>query len=215
MWVDLTDPNADPAFVHAFMKEVYLEIFFYNQHIVEATFAIIGQLPRDLEIRALKAMLRHQAEEFDHGEMALRDYVGMGGSEAEARQMRLSPGSFAASGMWWMLARMRDPFAYLGAEYLFESLTPILSERVKPYLAKKGMPSKSLEFIEFHAEEDPKHAKLMQELIAQVVEKYPKAMESIAYGFDCFEFVYPIPVWRCAHLRATTACQTPLSSLWT
>ena len=153
-------------------------------------------------------MLRHQAEEFDHGEMGLRDYVGMGGSEKEARQMRLSPGAFAASGMWWMLAKMRDPFAYLGAEYLFESLTPILSDRVKPYLAKKGMTSSSLEFIEFHAEEDPKHAKLMQELIIQVAEKYPSAAESIAYGYDCFEFVYPIPVWSCAYERALQSLVT-------
>ena len=202
MWAEITSPDADPAFVHAFMKEVYLEIFFYNQHIVEATFAIIGQLPRTLEIRALKAMLRHQAEEFDHGEMALRDYVGMGGNEEEARRMRLSPGAFAASGMWLMLARMRDPFAYLGAEYLFENLTPILAESIQPFLTKKGMTSKSLEFIQFHAEEDPKHARLMQELIRQVVEQYPSAMESIAYGYDCFEFVYPIPVWRCAYQRA-------------
>lgn len=71
------------------------------------------------------------------------------------------------------------------------------------------MTSKNLEFIVFHSAEDPRHAKLMQELIIQVIEKYPTAMESIAYGYDCFEFVYPVPVWRCAYQRARASLSRP------
>jgi hypothetical protein len=39
-------------------------------------------------------------------------------------------------------------------------------------------------------------------LIAETVEKFPAALESVKYGYDCFEAVYPIPVWRCAYERA-------------
>lgn len=202
LWKFLSNPTTPPAQVQAVMREVYLEIFAYNASIVEATIALIGQMPRSLPPRRLKAMLHHQADEFDHGEMALKDYVALGGDEKLARSQRISPESFAAAGIWWMMVHKRDPFAYLGAEYLFESLTPMLAEAVHPFLAAKGMKTESLGFIEFHAKEDISHTNLMQQLIFDVATQYPEACESIAYGFDCFVAVYPQPVWRAAFDRA-------------
>jgi hypothetical protein len=39
-------------------------------------------------------------------------------------------------------------------------------------------------------------------VIAGVTRQYPEAFESVIYGYECFEAVYPIPVWRCAYDRA-------------
>ncbi len=202
MWQVLTAPDTEPELVRSIMREVYLEIFSYNASIVEATIALIGQMPRSMPPRWLKSMLHHQADEFDHGEMGLKDYVALGGDEAMARARRISPQSSAAAGVWWMMVHQRDPFAYLGAEYLFESLTPMLAERVQPFLEKKGMSEESLGFIEFHAKEDISHTNLMRQLIRDVVGRYPEAAESIVYGLECFLAVYPIPVWRAAYDRA-------------
>jgi pyrroloquinoline quinone (PQQ) biosynthesis protein C len=134
--------------------------------------------------------------------MALRDFVGLGGNEVHARNRRMSPESFAVAGMWWMIARLRDPFAYLGALYLFEGLTPTVTGLVKSRLREKGMRDSSLEYVEFHSTEDIKHANLVNHFIAEVVRKFPESVESVKHGYECFEAVYPLPVWRRAFQRA-------------
>ena len=69
-------------------------------------------MPRSMPVRMLKAMLRHQAEEFNHGEMAFRDYVALGDGETHARQEhRISAASYAVSAIWRMIGRERSPFA--------------------------------------------------------------------------------------------------------
>jgi pyrroloquinoline quinone (PQQ) biosynthesis protein C len=160
-------------------------------------------MPRSMPVRMVKAMLRHQAEEFDHGEMAVRDYVALGGDEARARDPHtISNASFAVSAVWWMITKLRDPFAYLGALYPFEGLTPIISARVKAILAGKKYPENALEYIEFHSTEDIKHANLIKALIKETVERYPEAERSIREGLERFLAVYPIPAWQAAYQRA-------------
>jgi len=201
-WDVITDPSANPAFLRAIMREIYLEIYSYQPHVIEATICSIAQMPRSLDERKFKGMLLHQAEEFSHGEMALRDYVALGGNEEYARNHPISPASFAVSGVWWMMAHMRDPFMYLGAVYLFEGLTPLITGIAKPHLVSQGMPANSLEYIEYHSTEDIRHANLMRHTLKEAVEQYPEAAASIKYGFDCFLYVYPLPVWETAYQRA-------------
>ena len=203
IWEALASPKAKPEFIRTFMREVYLEIVSYQPHVIEAAIASIGQMPRSMPVRMVKAMLRHQAEEFDHGEMALRDYVALGGSEDYARnRLRISDASFAVSAVWWMITKLRDPFAYLGALYPFEGLTPIISARVKAILAGKSFPNGALEYIEFHSTEDIKHANLIKALIEETVTRYPQAEQSITDGLERFLAVYPLPVWNAAYKRA-------------
>jgi pyrroloquinoline quinone (PQQ) biosynthesis protein C len=201
-WQTIMNPETPPHVIAAIMKEIYLEIVGYQPHVIEAAIAAIGQMPRSMSVRMVRSMLFHQADEFDHGEMALRDYVGLGGNEVEARSRRMSPPSFAVAGMWWMIAHQRDPFAYIGALYLFEGLTPTVTGLVKDRLREKGMQENALEYVEFHSTEDIKHAKLVNHMISEVTRQFPEAFESVKYGYECFEAVYPIPVWREAYRRA-------------
>jgi hypothetical protein len=201
-WKAVTSSDIDSRLAVAVMREIYLEIASYQPHVIEAAIACIAQFPRSLKPRLIKAMLAHQGDEFDHGEMASRDYVGLGGDEAIVKAKRLSPESFAVSGVWWMMARQRDPFAYLGALYLFEGLTPTVTKLVKGNLEQKGLSANSLEYIEFHSTEDIKHANLVRYLISEIANNYPRSDESIKYGYQCFCAVYPIPLWRSAFQRA-------------
>jgi hypothetical protein len=201
-WITLMNPETPPHVVQAIMREVYLEIIGYQPHVIEAAIASIGQMPRTMKVRLVRSMLYHQADEFDHGEMALRDYLNMGGDEGYARELPMSPPSFAVAGMWRMITQLRDPFAYLGALYLFEGLTPTVTGLVKERLRNKGMQESQLEYVEFHSTEDIKHAKLVNHLIAETVLDFPEALDSVKRGYEYFEQVYPIPVWRVAYDRA-------------
>jgi pyrroloquinoline quinone (PQQ) biosynthesis protein C len=201
-WSAIMSKDASPGFVRAIMKEVYAEIVGYQPHVIEAAISSIAQMPRAMNPRLVKSMLTHQSEEFNHGEMALRDLVSLGRTEADARDKKISPEAFAVAGVWWMIVKMRDPFAYLGALFLFEGLTPAVTQAIKGQLANKGLTESSLEYVEFHSTEDVKHANLVHYLISETATIYPEATGSIKHGFECFRAVYPIPLWRAAFERA-------------
>jgi len=184
------------------MKEIYLEIVMYQPDVIEATIATIAQMPRNLPVPLFDEMLHHQVEEFDHGEMALKDYIALGGDEEYARSRRMSPSAFSISAMWRMLCHTRDPYAYLGAIYPFEGLTPIVTEKVKGALRDKGMGEDSLGYVEYHSTEDKEHARMLKELIETVADKHPESKESICYGIEYFLAIYPLPAWNAAAERA-------------
>lgn len=200
-WTALTAPQPDAELLRLTMREVYLEIYSYQRHVIEATIAIIGRMPKG-DPKMIQRMLVHQSEEADHGEMALRDYVALGGSEAAARASHPSPAAFAVASCWWGLWRMADPFAYLGALYPFEGLTPIVSQMVLQRLTATGFPANALEFVRFHATEDVKHANFVRKLLKYVVGSYPGSQDSIRRGLEYFLAVYPVPVWTTAFERA-------------
>jgi hypothetical protein len=197
----VTDPNASSKYVAVLIKYVLLEVFSYGPHVTEATFTAIGRMPKNRP-DLMKPMIMHDLEEVDHGEMALKDFVELGGDENWARSRRITPESFALGATVRMLAERENPFAYLGYMYLFEALTPILTERVKRVLAAKEFPGEAQKFIDFHAEEDIAHAKALRAFIERVVNDYPDAAPAIEYAFDCFAVVYPLPIWRAAMKHA-------------
>jgi hypothetical protein len=59
-----------------------------------------------------------------------------------------------------------------------------------------------LEFISHHATADLEHTAQIRALIVEVADRYPAASTSVAYGFEYFKQVYPMPVWDAARRRA-------------
>ncbi len=202
LWKVLSNPETDPKLIQETMKQIYLEIVMYQPDVIEATIAVIAQMPRTLDVDVFEEMIHHQVEEFNHGEMALRDFIGLGGDEEFARRRRMSPTAFSTAAVWRMLAHMRDPFAYLGALYPFEGLTPIVSEMVKGILREKGFQDNSTEFVDYHSTADLEHTRLVKELIIKIAEEYPQSKPSMCYGINYFLAVYPLPGWNAAFQRA-------------
>jgi hypothetical protein len=210
-WRMLTDAATPPALVQSVMREIYAEIAAYQPDVIEATVAVIGQFPRTLDPKTVRAMLVHQAEEWDHGEMAVRDYVGLGRPESDVRGGHRTPTAFATAAFWRMLAHARLPFAYLGAIYLFEGLTPLVTGTIKPHLVQQGFDVSALEYIEFHSTEDIRHAKVIDAMIRRVVDQYPDRAGEVKFGFDAFRQVYPLPGWRAAAARALDGQRTEVA----
>jgi hypothetical protein len=201
-WSLVTSAGTPKATVAAVMREIYAEIAAYQPDVIEATIAVIGQFPRTLDAKHVRAMLVHQAEEWDHGEMAVRDFIGLGGREDEVRSGPATPTSFMTAAFWRMLAHKRLPFAYLGAIYLFEGLTPIVTGLVKSHLKTQGFKESSLEYIEFHSTEDIRHTRVVEAMIRKIVDQFPDRASEVTFGFDTFRSVYPLPGWRAALARA-------------
>jgi hypothetical protein len=195
------DPAADPKFVAAALKFILLETFSYGPHVTEATFTAIGRMPKDRP-DLMKKMIGHDLEEVTHGEMALRDFITLGGNEHWARSRRITPATYAMCAVVRSIAATESPFAYLGFMYPFEWLTPILTDRLLNILPAKRVPQKAQHFIEFHAAEDVAHSADLASLVSNIVAEYPEAAEPIEYAADCFMNVYPLPIWEAAYQHA-------------
>jgi len=191
----VSSPETPAPLVALIVKYILLEVFSYGPQVTEATFTAIGRFPKtrpDL----MKPLILHDLSEVDHGEMALTDFIKLGGSESWARDRKISPCSFAMGATCRMLGERESPFAFLGYMYPFETLTPILTERAQGFLKMHGFPIEAQVFIDTHAEEDIGHANLLALMVKRVVEDFPEAKAEILYGFECFTQVYPLPIWE-------------------
>lgn len=194
-------PETSSQVTVAIIRNILLEVFSYGPHVTEATFTAIGRMPKDRP-DLMRPMVLHDLSEVNHGELALQDYIRLGGDERQARTRRITPASFVMGATCRLLAERDDPFAYLGYIFLFEALTPVLTERAQAFLAAKAFPNEARHFIDLHATEDVAHARLLADLIERVVNDFPSSAEAIEYGFDCFAAVYPLPIWDAALARA-------------
>jgi hypothetical protein len=213
MWNVLSDTSTEDDFVIDVLKEIYLEIVMYQAEQVEGALRAIAQFPRNMPVPLWDEMLHHQVEEFDHGEMAMRDYIGLGGDETFARQRYQSPSAFAVAAIWNHFAFKRDPWLYLGAIYLFEALTPKVSQAAISALRNRKIHAKGFEFISHHATADIEHADQMKSLIQDIIKLSPEKKASIIYGFEYFAHVYPMPCWDSAYRRVLhRRSATPLAA---
>jgi hypothetical protein len=202
-WALAVDPSSNPDALRRFYREIYLRIHWYQPYTTEAGFHMLGRLPKD-ENRLLRTLLAHKAEEAEHGQWALRDYIALGGSPEKAERPA-DPPSFAVAGVWWRMAMTEDPYGYLGAEYLFEYLTARLVPLVLPNVLAKHPSGTGLGFLVEHATEDVKHTNLLRHWVGDVVTRHPETAASMLRCFDYFHHVYPIPVWRSAYDSAIAA----------
>jgi hypothetical protein len=177
------DPATDPGLVASLIKYLLLEVFSYGPHIVKATFTTIGRVPKDRP-DLMRPMLLHILEEVNHSEMALVDYIKLGGSEAWARSRRRTPAAFAVGAVCRMLAEQESPFAYLGYMYLLEGLTPLLTQRAQGFLSARAIAEGARHFIDFHAKEDIGHVRRLRKLIVRVVRDYPEAAAALGLSYD-------------------------------
>ena len=202
-WRALTSPSVDHELLREMMKQLHLELVSYQADSIQGAITAIAHASRSMPVKTVKMMLGSQADRFGVIDMALRDYVALGGDEAYARdEHRTSPAAFAVASLWKTVADQRDPFAFLGALYPVECLTPIVAQRLKEVLERHGFPPTAMESLEFLSDPENDRTLSMKRLIQDTVSRNPGSERSIKEGLDRLLAVYPIPVWTTAHERA-------------
>jgi hypothetical protein len=200
VWQTVASPQSPRGIVTAVLREVMWSVLQYQPRTTEAGFRMIGRLPKT-EWKLIASLAHHKAEEAEHGGWARRDYLRLGG-KPERLELPLSPATFSVAAVWDRLADSEDPVGYLGAEFLFESLTMQLAPRIIPALVAQGIPADQIAFITEHAVEDVKHTNLITHWILDVATRLPANAESMIRAFDYFAAVFPLPVWSEALERA-------------
>ncbi len=205
-WALIRSPATPKPQILGLVREIFRSVVWYQSHTTEAGFHMIGRLPKG-EVRLIQALCGHKAEEAEHGLWAREDHEKLSGTSAQSVDDQPSPATFAVAAVWWRMAIVEDPLGYLGAEYLFEQLTALVTQAALPIISNRDLPRDGLRFVIDHATEDAKHAAFIKHLILDVVTRYPGSEKSIHRCFDYFHSVYPLPVWDEAFERAVTEQQ--------
>lgn len=198
-WRLIASPDTPRDAIMALVREIFRSVVWYQSHTTEAGFHMFGRLPKG-DVRLIQALSSHKAEEAEHGIWAREDFAKVGGSAPDA--VRASPATFAVAAVWWRMAQVEEPLGYLGAEYLFEQLTALVTQAALPVIEGRDLPREGLRFIIEHATEDVKHATFFKHMIMDVVTRYPGSGTAMLRCFDYFHQVYPLPVWDEAYQRA-------------
>jgi hypothetical protein len=198
-WKFIHEPSTSRDDIITLIREIFRSVVMYQSHTTEAGFHMFGRLPKG-EVRLIQALCCHKAEEAEHGIWAAEDHRKLGGSTQN--EARPSPATFAVASVWWRMAETEEPLGYLGAEYLFEELTALVTGALLPLIEARDLPRDGFRFIIEHATEDAKHAAFIKHLILDVVTRYPNSAQAMHRCFEYFNQVYPIPVWDEAFERA-------------
>lgn len=198
-WEMITNPDTPREHILALVREIFRAVCWYQPHTTEAGFRMFGRLPKH-EVRLIQQICSHKAEEAEHGVWAREDFGKLGGPNAPLAPP--SPATFAVAAIWWRMAEVEEPLGYLGAEYLFEQLTALVTQAAIPVIEGRDLPRDGLRFVIEHATEDVKHATFFKHLIMDVVTRYPASDKAMFRCFDYFHHVYPLPVWDEAYERA-------------
>jgi hypothetical protein len=200
-WKLISDPASPRDDILALVREIFRAVSWYQKHTTEAGFHMFGRLPKT-EVKLIQALCGHKAEEAEHGVWALEDHGKLGGRDVDALDTYPSPATFVVAAVWWRMAQVEDPLGYLGAEYLFEQLTALVTQAALPVIEARDLPRDGMRFVIEHATEDAKHASFIKHQILDVVTRYPGSAEAMLRTFDYFHAVYPLPVWDEAFERA-------------
>jgi hypothetical protein len=203
-WAELISPETPPDRVRTLLREILLSIHWYQAHTTEASDLMVRRLPRK-KLRTLDILLIHLEQKAGCGRWVLNDYLALGGDHATAKTLPPDPAIFAVSSVWWHMAEVEDPWAYLGAEYLFEQLTVKIAPLLLDLCKAREIDCDRLHFLLDHATNSASHAQLIRELIVETVTRFPETEPSILRGFDYFQEVYPVPLWDAAWRR--TLCE--------
>jgi hypothetical protein len=199
-WIEINEPTVRPERILSIIREVFRSVAMYQSFTTEAGFHMLGRLPKG-EVKLIQALCSHKAEEAEHGLWAVEDYLRLGG-ERHKLELPPTPATFAVAAVWWRMAEVEDPLGYLGAEYLFEQLTMLVTQALVPILRRHDLSHSGLRFAIEHATEDARHAVFIKHLLLDTVTRYPTSADSMLRCFDYFHAVYPLQVWDEAYLRA-------------
>jgi hypothetical protein len=201
VWRVLSSAASSTQLLSAVLRELYWEIHCYQPFTTKAGFAMIGGADV-VDRKRMRTMLLHKWEEVEHRQWALDCYLALGGDPRRGAALPMSAQSFAVCAVWERMSARCGALSYVGAEYLFEALTARLTPIVADVLAKRGFGGEALQFITEHAVEDQKHQQLFAKLIVEIGNAHPEGSAEILYCYDCFNAVYPMPVWEACVARA-------------
>jgi hypothetical protein len=150
----------------------------------------------------------HAQKPGDRNAPSLRVHDGGGctrnanGAPVHENQTRTSPAMFAAVAVWRRIGREAPPAALLGAEYLYEQLTALVTHEAECILRLRGVEPDEAGLDALADNDAADRANGLRERIFEAMTRDATIAPALLFGHDCLAQVYPVALFDEALTRA-------------
>ena len=146
----------------------------------------------------VRTFFSHAASEIGHDQLALNDFVTLGGDAENVPYENPLPATSALLAYGFYQIYNLNPLGYLGYLYFLEFNGTSSGDSLMTALRNIGVPDSALTFLRDHAEIDIAHNKLMEKYVARMV-KTQADVDCVAYAIDTTGHLYAQMIDSAAH----------------
>lgn len=180
----LMSGDINPSHYRAVLREIFHHTRENPQLQALATVYFRGR-QRDL----VRSFLAHAASEIGHDQLALNDFVTMGGDARDVPYQNPLPATTALISFGFYQVYNLNPLGYLGYLFFLEFMPTNSGAGLMSALAKVGIPSTAMTFLRDHTEIDIGHNKLMRKYVDGLVAS-ESDIDTIDYAMKTTGFLY-------------------------
>ena len=180
----LSDGGVGVLEYRSFLKQTYYYVRENPQLQALATVYFRGR-ERDL----VKAFYDHAGSEVGHEQLALNDFVTLGGSAEDVPYKNPLPATTALTSFAFHQIYNRNPIGYLGYLYFLEFLPTMSGPVIAEALVKGGVPTNAMSFLQDHIEIDQAHNRLMKRY-AEILVTTQETMDCVKYAMKTTSYLY-------------------------
>ncbi|MGV6801142.1 MAG: iron-containing redox enzyme family protein [bacterium] len=124
---------------------------------------------RGRQRRSVRTFFKHAASEIDHDQLALNDFVALGGDATNVPYENPLPSTSALLAYGFYQIQNLNPIGYLGYLFFLEFTPTRGGAALMSKLNDIGVPTNALSFLKDHTEIDVGHNKLMEKYVEDLI----------------------------------------------
>jgi pyrroloquinoline quinone (PQQ) biosynthesis protein C len=137
----------------------------------------------------IRSFYAHAASEIGHDQLALNDFVTLGGDATDVPYENPLPATTALLAYGFYQIYNLNPLGYLGYLYFLEFMPTATGEGLMNSLSKIGVPRNAMSFLRDHTEIDVGHNKMMQKYVSGLV-RSDADLDCVAYAMKSTGYLY-------------------------
>ncbi|NNE41624.1 MAG: hypothetical protein HKN14_11995 [Marinicaulis sp.] len=139
----------------------------------------------------VRPFLAHASSEIGHDQLALNDFVSLGGDPKHVEYENPHPATSALLAYGFYQIYNLNPLGYLGYLFFLEFNGTANGEPFMDSLRNIGVPDSAMTFLRDHAEIDIGHNKLMEKYVSHMIHSQ-EDYDAIAYAMKTTGYLYGI-----------------------
>jgi len=168
----------------SYLKEVYFYVRENPQIQVFGTAYFRGR-----QRRMVRNMFKHATSEVGHEQLALNDYVALGGNADAVPYKNPLPATAALTSYAYYQIYNLNPLGYLGYLFFLEFSPTQIGDSLADQLLAIGAPEGSLTWLREHIEADIGHNKMMERYVEALL-KTEADIDSVEYAMKTTAYLY-------------------------
>jgi len=137
----------------------------------------------------IRGFYRHAVSEIGHDQLALNDFITLGGDAERVPYENPLPATSALLGFGFYQVYNLNPLGYLGYLFFLEFMPTQTGEGMMTHLRNIGVPDSAQTFLKDHAEIDQGHNRMMEKYVEKLVQNEAD-LDAVLYAMKTTGYLY-------------------------